>query len=184
MSLRLHVFPPSPRAFKVLVVAHHLGIDYEFVLCDLTKGDQKSAAYAALNPNQRMPSLEDGDFRLWESNAIIQYLAAKKPEGELLPADERARADRRAHQCGSEQDAAESGDGEAARDRRRRARGRQRAALRRSDQEGNRALEGRRHEDWREGPVALDQRRAFCISRVRCHAGRSASRPAQRRISP
>ncbi len=93
MSLRLHVFPPSPRAFKVLVVAHHLGIDYEFVLCDLTKGDQKSAAYAALNPNQRMPSLEDGDFRLWESNAIIQYLAAKKPEGGLLPADERARAD-------------------------------------------------------------------------------------------
>ena len=93
MSLRLHVFPPSPRAFKVLVVAHHLGIDYEFVLCDLTKGDQKSAAYAALNPNQRMPSLEDGDFRLWESNAIIQYLAAKKAEGGLLPADERARAD-------------------------------------------------------------------------------------------
>jgi glutathione S-transferase len=93
MSLRLHVFPPSPRAFKVLVVAHHLGIDYEFVLCDLTKGDQKSAAYAALNPNQRMPSLEDGDFTLWESNAIVQYLAAKKPESGLLPADERRRAD-------------------------------------------------------------------------------------------
>lgn len=93
MSLRLHVFPPSPRAFKVLVVAHHLGIEYEFVLCDLTKGDQKSAPYAAINPNQRMPSLEDGDFRLWESNAIIQYLAMKKPESGLLPADERGRAD-------------------------------------------------------------------------------------------
>lgn len=93
MSLRLHVFPPSPRAFKVLVVAHHLGIDYEFVLCDLTKGDQKSAAYAVLNPNQRMPSLEDGDFKLWESNAIVQYLAAKKPESGLLPGDERGRAD-------------------------------------------------------------------------------------------
>jgi len=93
MSLRLHVFPPSPRGFKVLVVAHHLGIDYEFVLCDLTKGDQKSAAYAAINPNQRMPSLEDGDFRLWESNAIIQYLATKKPEVGLLPSDEKARAD-------------------------------------------------------------------------------------------
>jgi glutathione S-transferase len=93
MSLRLHVFPPSPRAFKVLVVAHHLGLEYEFVLCDLTKGDQKSAAYAAINPNQRMPSLEDGDFRLWESNAIIQYLATKKPDGGLLPADERRRAD-------------------------------------------------------------------------------------------
>ena len=93
MSVRLHVFPPSPRAFKVLVVAHHLGLDYELALCDLTKGDQKSAAYAAINPNQRMPSLEDGDFRLWESNAIIQYLAMKKPESGLLPADERSRAD-------------------------------------------------------------------------------------------
>jgi glutathione S-transferase len=89
----MHVFPPSPRAFKVLVVAHHLGLDYELALCDLTKGDQKSATYTAINPNQRMPSLEDGDFRLWESNAIIQYLATKKPESGLLPADERSRAD-------------------------------------------------------------------------------------------
>ena len=93
MSVRMHVFPPSPRAFKVLVVAHHLGLDYELALCDLTKGDQKSATYTAINPNQRMPSLEDGDFRLWESNAIIQYLATKKPESGLLPADERSRAD-------------------------------------------------------------------------------------------
>ena len=93
MSLTLHAFPPSPRAFKVLVVAHHLGLDYKLAFCDLTKGDQKSAAYTALNPNQRMPSLEDGDFRLWESNAIIQYLATKKPEAGLMPADERGRAD-------------------------------------------------------------------------------------------
>jgi len=93
MKLTLHVFPPSPRAFKVLVVAHHLGLDYELALCDLTKGDQKSAAYTVINPNQRMPSLEEGDFRLWESNAIIQYLATKKPESGLLPAEERGRAD-------------------------------------------------------------------------------------------
>jgi glutathione S-transferase len=93
MKLTLHVFPPSPRAFKVLVVAHHLGLDYQLNLCDLTKGDQKSAAYTAINPNQRMPSLEEDDFKLWESNAIIQYLAAKKPESGLLPAEERGRAD-------------------------------------------------------------------------------------------
>ena len=93
MSLKLHVFPPSPRAFKVLVVAHHLDLDYQLVFCDLTKGDQKSAAHTALNPNQRMPVLEEGHFKLWESNAIIQYLATKKPEAGLLPADERERAD-------------------------------------------------------------------------------------------
>lgn len=93
MALKLHVFPPSPRGFKVLVVAHQLGLDYEFVFCDLTRGDQKSAAYSALNPNQRMPTLEDGDFKLWESNAILQYLATKNWESGLLPRDERGRAD-------------------------------------------------------------------------------------------
>ena len=93
MSLTLHAFPPSPRSFKVLAVAHHLGIDYQFAFCDLTKGAQKAAAYTALNPNQRVPALEDGDFSLWESNAIIQYLATRKPEANLLPMDERGRAD-------------------------------------------------------------------------------------------
>ena len=93
MSLTLHAFPPSPRSFTVLAVAHQLGLDYKFALCDLTKGDQKSAPYTALNPNQRVPSLEDGDFKLWESNAICQYLAMKKPEAGLLPSDERVRAD-------------------------------------------------------------------------------------------
>jgi len=93
MSLRLHAFPLSPRGFKVVLAANHLGLDYEFVLCDLSKGDHKQAAYTAINPNQKMPALEDGDFKLWESNAIIQYLAAKKPEAGLLPKDERDRAD-------------------------------------------------------------------------------------------
>ena len=93
MSLTLHAFPPSPRSFKVLVVAHQLGIDYKFALCDLTKGAQKAAAYTALNPNQRVPALEDGDFQLWESNAICQYLANKRPEAGLFPGEERARAD-------------------------------------------------------------------------------------------
>jgi glutathione S-transferase len=92
MSLRIHAFPPSPRAFKVLTVVEHLGLPYELVLCDLTKAAQKETAFTAINPNQKMPALEDADFKLWESNAIIQYLASKKP-GALLPLDERARAD-------------------------------------------------------------------------------------------
>jgi len=93
MSLKIHAFPPSPRAFKVLAVANHLGLDYELKLCDLTKGDQRQPDYALLNPNMKMPTLEDGDFSLWESNAISQYLASKAPQSGLLPADERARAD-------------------------------------------------------------------------------------------
>ena len=91
--MKIHAFPPSPRAFKVLLVATHLGADYELCFCDLTKGAQKSDAYTALNPNQKMPTLEDGDFKLWESNAIILYLAAKSPAAGLLPSDDKARAD-------------------------------------------------------------------------------------------
>jgi glutathione S-transferase len=91
MTIKLHVFPLSPRGFKVLFAAEQLGIDYEMVFVDFAKQAQKSPAFAALNPNQRMPVLEDGDFKLWESNAIVQYLAALKPESGLLPADLKAR---------------------------------------------------------------------------------------------
>ena len=93
MSLKIHAFPVSPRAFKVLSFANHIAIPYEFVLCDLTKGAQRSAEFTALNINQRMPVLEEDGWTLWESNAIVQYLATKKPELGLLPKDERARAD-------------------------------------------------------------------------------------------
>lgn len=91
MSLKLHAFPPSPRGFKVVAVAAHLGVPHEFVFCDLTKGVQKSPEFTALNPNQRMPVLEGDGWTLWESNAIAQYLATQKPG--LLPMDEKSRAD-------------------------------------------------------------------------------------------
>ena len=93
MTIRIHAFPLSPRAFKVLAVAHHLGIDYEFVLCDLTKGAQRTEEFKRLNLNQRMPVLEEDGWSLWESNAIAQYLAAKKPGHGFLPSDDHGRAD-------------------------------------------------------------------------------------------
>lgn len=91
MTIKLHVFPLSPRGFKVLFAAHQLGIDYEFVPVDFTKQAQKTPGFTALNPNQRMPVLEDGDCCLWESNAIVQYLAALKPHSGMMPADLKAR---------------------------------------------------------------------------------------------
>jgi glutathione S-transferase len=93
MTIKIHAFPPSPRAFKVLWTANHLGIDYELVTVNLPRGEQKKPEFLALNPNGRMPVLEEDGFVLWESNAIVQYLATKKPESGLLPADERGRAD-------------------------------------------------------------------------------------------
>jgi glutathione S-transferase len=91
--MKLHVAPPSPRAFKVLAVARYLGLDYELCPVDLLNGAHLRPEFTALNPNQKMPVLEDDGFVLWESNAIMQYLVAKKPDGGLLPSDPRRRAD-------------------------------------------------------------------------------------------
>lgn len=69
-----------------------LGLPYSLVVVDLMKGEQRGEAYRALNPTGRVPTLVDGDLRLWESNAIILYLADKHPEKKLAgeSAEERA----------------------------------------------------------------------------------------------
>ena len=97
--MKLHVFPPSPNARKVLFVAQHLGIPHETQLVDLSKGDQRKPEYLKINPNGVMPSLEDGDFVLWESDAIMQYLCSKKPGQTLWPSDPKAQADVSRWQC-------------------------------------------------------------------------------------
>lgn len=91
MTIEIYAFPPSPRAFKVMAVANHLGLDWTLHPVDLVKGEQRAPEYSALNPNMRMPTLKDGDYVLWESGAILQYLAGRKPESGLLPTDETGR---------------------------------------------------------------------------------------------
>jgi glutathione S-transferase len=93
MGMEIYVFPPSPRAIKVMAVANHLGLDWTMRALDFSKGDHKTPAYAALNPNCRMPTLKDGDYVMWEANAIMQHLASKKPSGGLFPPDDKARLD-------------------------------------------------------------------------------------------
>jgi glutathione S-transferase len=90
--MKLYGFPPSPNTWKVRAVAAHLGLPLELELVDLTKGAQRAADYLALNPTGRTPTLVDGDFVLWESTAIMQYLAEQKPNT-LLPNNPRSRAD-------------------------------------------------------------------------------------------
>ena len=91
MTIKLYAFPPSPRSFKVLWAAHQLGIDYELQLVDLAKGAQRAPGHIALNPNARAPVLQDGEFVLWESNAIVEYLASLKADSGILPQEPRAR---------------------------------------------------------------------------------------------
>ena len=91
--MKLYVNPISPNVRRARLTAAVLGIELEETVLDFTKGEHKSPTYLALNPNGSVPTLVDGDFVLTESRAIMQYLASKKPESGLVPADERTRAD-------------------------------------------------------------------------------------------
>lgn len=92
MSFKLYVFPPSPRSFKVLAAASYLGLEHETCLVNLGKGEQRNPEYLGVNPNGKTPALEEEGFCLWEANAILQYLAAKRPDSGLLPDDPARRA--------------------------------------------------------------------------------------------
>lgn len=83
----------SPNCHKVEAVIHHLDLDVETRQLDFLKGDLRQPQYLALNPNGKVPCLVDGDFPLWESNAIMQYLADTKPGTTLFPQEHKARAD-------------------------------------------------------------------------------------------
>jgi glutathione S-transferase len=90
--MKLYGFPGSPNTWKVRALASYLKIPLDFELVDLSKGAQRAPAYLAINPTGRTPTLIDGDFTLWESNAILQYLA-EKTSNSLWPKDARSRAD-------------------------------------------------------------------------------------------
>jgi glutathione S-transferase len=91
--MRLYLFPPSWRVLAIVALKNHLALDCELKPIDLGRGDQLAPEYLVLNPNKKMPTLKDGEFVLWESNAILFYMAAKRPESGLWPSDLREQAD-------------------------------------------------------------------------------------------
>ncbi|HZI05047.1 MAG TPA: glutathione S-transferase family protein [Archangium sp.] len=91
--MKLYENPFSSAALKVRAVILELGLPVTLVTVDMSKGEHKSPEFLARNPNGKVPTLvEDDGFCVWESNAILCYLAAKKPESGLLPADARGMA--------------------------------------------------------------------------------------------
>ncbi len=78
--------PTQSRAFRVLWLAHELGIAFEQVpvSINVTQAQCKEPWFLAINPNGRVPAIDDDGFRLWESVAILQYLA-KKSGSALYP---------------------------------------------------------------------------------------------------
>jgi glutathione S-transferase len=91
--MRLHQHPMSANARAATMAALQLNAPVELVFVDLQKGEQHLPEFLLMNPNHRVPVLEDGDFHLWESRAIMQYLADKTPGQTLYPTEVRARAD-------------------------------------------------------------------------------------------
>lgn len=91
--MKLYFHPLSGNSRRALLVATHLDVPLERVVVDLPKGEQRGAPHLERNPNGRVPVLDDDGFLLWESRAIMQYLAEKTPGQTLLPMEGKDRAD-------------------------------------------------------------------------------------------
>ncbi|MCY1081678.1 glutathione S-transferase family protein [Archangium lansingense] len=85
--MKVHGHPMSTCTRKVLTTLAEKGREAQFVLVDLSKGQQKSPEYVAKHPFGVIPYLEDDGFSMYESRAIIRYLDAKLPGPKLTPSD-------------------------------------------------------------------------------------------------
>jgi glutathione S-transferase len=83
----------SSNVQKVLWCCGELGLDFDRVDLGGKFGGNKEKPYLEKNPNGLVPTLEDGDFILWESNSIMRYLVDKYGHGRLLPSAPEGRAD-------------------------------------------------------------------------------------------
>jgi glutathione S-transferase len=89
--LTLYGFEVSVHTNKVRFAANALGLSYEFKRVNLLAGEHKTESHLKLHPAGKVPVIQDGDFVLFESNAIMRYLAEKE-SSHLYPKDLRRRA--------------------------------------------------------------------------------------------
>lgn len=84
----------SPYAWRVQLALEHKALPYERTMLSFSAGDTRKPEFVALNPRHRVPVIVDGDFVLYESNAIVEYLEdAYAGRGQpLFPGDARTRA--------------------------------------------------------------------------------------------
>jgi glutathione S-transferase len=90
--MQLYTAVISPNGKRVRICAEELGVALDPVLLDFQKGEPRKPEYLAKNPMGKIPTLTDGDLVLWESAAILCYLA-RKAGGSLWPAGPREEAD-------------------------------------------------------------------------------------------
>ncbi len=75
----------APNPMKVALFLEEAGLDYEAIPVDTRKGEQFKPEFASLNPNNKVPAIADGDVTVFDSSAILLYLAEKT--GKFLPGD-------------------------------------------------------------------------------------------------
>lgn len=90
--MKLYTYYRSQASFRVRIALNLKGLAHEDTYLHLEKGDQFVADYKALNPQMVVPTLIDGDAKLFQSLAILEYLDEKYPEPPLLPKDAASRA--------------------------------------------------------------------------------------------
>ena len=91
--MRLYVHPLSSNSRRAVMTASQLNIELDLIVVDLLAGEHRSEEYLRLNPNGKVPLLDNQGFLLWESHAIMQYLADKHDGEALYPRNLQARAD-------------------------------------------------------------------------------------------
>lgn len=82
--LRLYNHPLSGNCYKVRLLLSHLGVDYQRINVDIFEGEHKCLEFKKLNPNRKIPVIEDDDFVMWESNAILLYIGRKYSPNKYL----------------------------------------------------------------------------------------------------
>lgn len=94
MALVLHTGSGSPYGWRVHLALGAKGLAHEVRMLSFSAGDTKKPEFTRLNPRKRVPVLVDGDFALYESNAIVEYLDDAYPSSgaRLFPGDARMRA--------------------------------------------------------------------------------------------
>jgi maleylacetoacetate isomerase len=90
--MKLYNYFRSSASYRVRIAASLKGLSYEYVAINLTRGESRTPAYEALNPQGRVPTLEENGRMLTQSLAICEYLEETHPNPSLLPSDPVGRA--------------------------------------------------------------------------------------------
>jgi glutathione S-transferase len=85
LTLKLYAHPYSNNSMRAQLYLDEKGLPYEYVTVDLFKGEHKEPPYLAINPRGQVPCIVDGDIRVYESVAIVQYLEHRYAEPPLIP---------------------------------------------------------------------------------------------------